>query len=263
MNRITQRIFGTKLWAMRHKILATMMMIAVIGGTAGGISYALFVNSQHSGIGIQTNHPGNADHYVMYVNGSNLMNNGNAIDFGSHAYTQKNFTNYNVSQVQNSTFHVGNISGFTDGGYIVFNVTIQNTGNSPLYINTSLDQFGMANYFVNNTTGQYMPAPNSIQDPNGSEIFYNGTGGTFAYYNGSQMAGNVSLNDYLYYLDNNSAWNYNWVNWWNMSSIPTMLTGGQTWTFQVYVGLGLYAPSDLPSQFFGLQLPVSIQPLPT
>lgn len=262
MNRITQRIFGTKLWAMRHKILATIMMIAVIGGTAGGISYALFVNSQHSGLGVQTNHPGSNGQYVMYVNGTSLMNNGQSLNFGTHSYTSANFSKYSNMVAQNSTFQLGKVSGFTDGGYFLVNITIQDTGTAPIYINTSLDQFGVANYFVNNTTGKYMPAPNSIQDPTGGEQFGNGTAGSYVYYNASQMIGTQTLSDYLGYLDTNSQWNYNWVNDWSMPTIPTVLHAGQIWTFQLYVGLGANAPSDLPSQFFGLQVPVSIQPLP-
>lgn len=234
-------------WIFSHKKFAIGVMALMIAVPAVS---ATVLHFEHSGVGLTTSR--GPLQYETYVNASVMGNNNIPLYIGNHYYTSSNITNYKAKQAGNATISLPGISGFTNGGYIAFTVTIKNTGTSTLYLNTTSNQLMYADYFVN-SAGQYETAAQAGLNTN---KYFDGTGGTYVT---TSWGFGDNFQNFQGYLAS-GPYSINWVSDWYSSSphAPSQLTAGQSYSFTIITGLGADSPANLPAQYFSLAVPVTL-----
>lgn len=231
-----------------HKgISAAVVAVIMAGGVFGGV---MFLQHSSSG-GILSSHANIS--FTTEIQGVSTNANQTPLAIDGSFYNLTDITNFHSSVSGNgglnSTFTV-TAGNFLDGDYVEFAVTITNTGGAPLILNATNNNYTYSNYFVN-TQGQYINSPNASLYGNGyqnvsSPMNYTGFG--------TAPTIQQELN-----LMSSSGWDINWVNWWGAASsnpIPHELKNGQSFTYDVFVGLGTQAAYNIPDQFVGINIPL-------
>jgi len=160
-------------------------------------------------------------------------------------------------------------SGFVPNDYMELQVVIHNTGSATLQFTPT---YTWSCYFVKSDGTDYA-YPNIYSSHNDIATQKNiVTPMTYLGFNGV-VGGGVS--DTLTFTDGNDANNLalfgntmigasatgnnvNWeVGWGSASTFPTTLASGATFTYSIYIGLGINVPYGIPNMFFSLNIPLT------
>lgn len=242
-NDIVRKLWRFREWAGVHKgISAAILAVIVTGGVVGGVSFlehggATVITTREANVSFTTTVVGlttNANQTPLEINGAYY----NMTDIQNFAYTA------NGNGGTNSTVSMST-ANFLDGDYAAFNVTIKNTGDAALLLNTSNNNVTIKDYFID-SSGNYI-APSGYPTTGNTTFAMNYTG-----------FGNDSLTTFVNYLYNTSL-NTNWLNDWGSLAgpIPHEIVKGQSFTFELYVGLGSQAAYPIPDQFFSISIPLT------
>lgn len=228
-----------------HKTLAIIIAAVFMGSVVAGGFY--IINSHSVSVHTITTQKVYSPSLEMSVQSIAIGGGSGVIGVNGINYTNNNIQNM-FSQTINSTGNMNipipNMSNFTTGEYVEFQISLKNTGDTYFTFANNITMANITNYFVN-STGAFISGT-SINGAVSGNTTENMT---------SFIQGSGNLSDYLTYLDNNTAWNTNWVNWWgNFSATPSIIGMGQTITFDMYIGLGSDVPPSLPGQYFGISL---------
>lgn len=219
----------------RNSKIALVGLVAVlIGGMATGVVLYEYGTAHNVGVGGISGH--NQPHTSFTV-ATNYVQSVNATGT-AYSNTMTVTGNGSVS------ITLPNVTFSYTGGWAEYQVNITNTGNTDLtWANGSLP-VNVYNYFVN-STGAFV---------NGTPI--NGfVSGNYTTNMSAFIANGDNLSAYLPYLSM-SGYNTNYENdYGNFSNVGPLIMPNSSVTFDVFIGLGNDAnPSNLPSQFYGIDL---------
>ncbi|AKA48256.1 hypothetical protein IX51_03095 [uncultured archaeon] len=187
--------------------------------------------------------------FETVVTGISTNANQTPLSINGHNYNLDNVINFNYishgngGMASNVNLQTGN---FLPGDYVQFQVTVTNTGGTTLLLNSTDNNYTYSNYFVN-SQGQYINSPDQQLYGNG----YNNSSSPMNY----TGFGDAPTTQQVLTLMGSSGWNINWVNWWGSASvIPHELKHGQSFTYDLYIGLGDQAAYNIPDQYFSLNV---------
>ena len=244
-NDILKQIWRLRTWMAGHKgISAAILAVIMTGGVVGGVAFL-----EHGGATQVITREASVSFTTTVVG---LTTNANQTSIGI------NGADYNLTNIQtfvattagnggsNATVALST-SNFLDGDYVAFSVTIKNTGDAALLLNATNNNVTVKDYFVN-SNGNYILVSG-----------YPATGNTSFGMNSTGF-GNDSLSTFITYLnDPSDGLTTNWLNDWGslVGPIPHEISKGQSFTFELYVGLGSQASYPMPNQLFSISIPLT------
>lgn len=238
-----QRENKVKGWIRDHKaITAVLIAVVMIGATTGAVMFL-----SHSSVTKITTQEATIS-FSTTVTGVATNANLTPLAIDGTYYNATNIASFSSSQggtgAHNSTVSM-TTSNFVNGDYVEFNVSMKNTGTATLYLNTSLNNVSIVNYFIN---------------PDGTQ---NGTG------NGNTSGPIAIMLDYtdLASFQSNLATENNWYNTVGvgtnnsslvntMPAIPHELKSGQSFSYLLFIGLGTNAPYPINGELFSISIPL-------
>ena len=258
MNRITQSIFGTRLWIARHKGITAVFLAVIMG--AGAIGGVVYFETGHGTIQVKTG--SESFMQTVYFNTTNANQSVEPLQVMNQNGTITNVTSttalFQVAQDtsgSNGAAFSLNVANLTQGEYIIFTVGIKNTGAG----NLPFAGYSVLNETENSPTGSPFYAwkengTNIMQWNNGQNIGavegnYYPTYSLSSVLNTNQtssfvssgMNSTVSTNQTLDIITsgpqtgNGSS---------NANPYPAYIAPGQTVYYDVILGLGTYAPAS-------------------
>jgi hypothetical protein len=139
-------------------------------------------------------------------------------------------------------------SGFVPGDWIELDVTIKNTGTCTL----QFTNWNYSCYFVNATTGLPITSGPWTESPYPP---YSASSGPLAWTLAS--FGSDSTAAFLQYIKGTGpgiGWDITWTanNSYQAGSLPTTLAPGASFTYVLYVGLGVNVPYGIPNMYYSI-----------
>lgn len=199
--------------------------------------------------------------------GTNAVNS--KITINGYQYDSGNIGSYNSGAIPgdpntNSTVSIS-ASGFVPSDYVVFQVTIQNTGSATLgftnyqYTDNFVDSGGNIIGYTFPSTDPYNA--NYIDNPKGP---YTGTwdiGTSNGFDQASPNTLTAMTTKFQTYLSNNaivgcaSTWCQD--NAYVGTSLPTTLAPGATFVYYIYTGLGAQTVYGIPADLYTITIPLT------
>lgn len=236
---ITGKMAPVRKWIRANKFLAAIIMVVMV---AAPVATAVVFELDHqSGFTLSLSKAPISLTTTVSGNATNV--NLSPVEIQGNYYNETNFASFKSTSTANtgSTVKLGDISGFINGDYLRFNVTVTNSG----HITVNLTNYSIKAYFVN-SDGQ------GIAPPPGYPANYTLTNETLT----SSAFGGDTLQQDIAYLNSNTYNN----NWFYDNSIESQtfthvtLKPGQSFHYTLFMGLGSQAAYNIPSSGFSLTI---------
>jgi len=214
--------------------------------------------------------------FTTQVVGVYTNSSANAISIGGNSYTSANIASYNTGPIAGnpSSPSVASIvaGGWVPNDMVELSVTITNTGTTTL----AFSPYTINCYFVSE--------PGNVRISSGP--FYNNNGYSTGEFNqqapwtnlgfngavGGGISDSVTLTNSAdttnrqVFSDNlidglAGGNNINWeVGWGTIgtTTVPTTLAPSATFVYNIYIGLGVNVPYNIPNMYFSLSIPMTI-----
>ena len=225
------------------------MVVLLMAGTA---TAAVMAWEHPSMIGVETSHANVS--FKTTVTGITTDSNQTPLLVDGHYYNQANISGFSYVSYGNGRIPSSlmlNIGNILPGDYAEFQVTIANTGSTTL----EFSNYTMTDAAYNSTTGAYVPPSENVTG------LMNATGSplvAIAPYTYSTNFGNLTgytAQDFYALLDGHSYWAFNWGS--TTLKIPSELKNGQSFTYDIFVGLGTTAPYPPTNAEFTMSIPLA------
>ena len=169
-------------------------------------------------------------------------------------YTSKNIQSFFSQSVNYGAISI-TLNNFVPNDYVQFSVTIANTGTESL----QFQPFTYSLYFIN-LSGSIIspPYPSPITNYPAPIVNQQEPWTITAF-------GTDALTTFLTRLSGDNNWLADF-SYTGANTLPTTLSPGGTFTYNLYVGLGCNVPYGIPSEYFSLSIPlisVCVVPTPT